>query len=278
MGLRPNTNFNSIQGRRFLANNQQEIRKASQRLASGKRIFTAGDDAAGMAITEMMTSKISSSNQAIRNATDAISILQVAEGSLSEMSSVLIRLRELSMQSSNDILTNEAREGIDVEFQQMKEQIQLMALSAKYNGRSILDGTGGPLDVQIGTGNDSFLDRLSLDPQLMDSTLGALGIVYTNAATKKDAQTSLGVIDSATDKLGRLRAQMGADQNRLELSLKTLRNKVENLSASRSSMRDADIITEASQINLKNLIKESNIKSLNISNNTPKKFMKLVDT
>ena len=241
MGLRISTNVQSINAQRHLKDTTRRLGANFESLASGYRINRASDDAAGLAISEKMKARLKSTSQARRNANDGISLLQTAEGGLNEISSMLIRLRELAIQSSNDTLVTEDRAYADQEFQALKLEIERIANNNEFNGRKLLNGTSGLLEFQISVGNDPFIDRISFDTTGTSTTLEALGVASETVATKETAQLSLSALDSAIKKVSGVRADIGALQNRLQKTINNLAVSEENLAAANSRIRDVDI-------------------------------------
>ena len=185
MGLRINTNVQSIVAQRHLGNTKRRLDSNLSKLASGERITKAADDAAGLAISENLKAEIRSLRQAKRNADDGISLVQTAEGGLSEISNIIIRLRELAIQTATDTVGPTERKFSDVEFQQLKDEIQRISLSSEFNHRKLLDGTGGMVEIQIGSHNDPFNDRIKYDASAIVSTLEGLGIGGEAVTTKE---------------------------------------------------------------------------------------------
>tara|TARA_Y100000768_G_scaffold8259_1_gene5716 strand:- start:401 stop:1234 length:834 start_codon:yes stop_codon:yes gene_type:complete len=253
MGFRINTNVSSIAAQRSLASTTKESQDTLNKLSSGSRITKAADDAAGLAISEKMKSQIRSSQQANRNANDGISMVQTAEGGLDEISSMLTRLRELSIQSASDTVGDTERGFTDMEYQNLKQEIERISQVTEFNGINLLSGTGGELDFQIGTNNDQFQDRIKYDTTSINSTMSGLGISEIAVASKEGAQESLSVIDKAIETVSGQRAELGAIQNRLSSTSNNLQTTVENLSAANSRIRDVDY-AEATAKNAKNNI------------------------
>jgi len=165
MGLRINTNVPSLVAQRNLRGNRQMLDRTLERLSSGSRINHAGDDAAGLAISETLRAQIRGISQAERNAQDGISLVQVAEGGLVEVSNILIRMRELGVQASSDTVGTRERGFLNNEFQQLSEEIDRIANSIEFNGNPLLNGNGSAFEVQIGTKNNPLVDRIKLfDP------------------------------------------------------------------------------------------------------------------
>jgi flagellin len=253
MGFRINTNVSSISAQRSLSVNNRESENTLSKLSSGSRINKASDDAAGLAISEKLKAQIRSTNQAGRNANDGISMVQTAEGGLDEISSMLTRLRELAVQSSSDTVGDTERSFTDMEYQNLKQEIERISQVTEFNGTKLLSGQGDKLDFQIGTNNDDFQDRISYNVQETNASIGSLGIAEINVGQKKSAQESLQTIDSAIEKVSGQRAALGAIQNRLVSTTNNLQITSENLSAANSRIRDVDY-AEVSAQNAKNNI------------------------
>ncbi|RYX78207.1 flagellin FliC, partial [bacterium] len=175
MGLRISTNVASLNAQKNLAATQRGAERSMARLSSGFRINQASDDAAGLAISEQLKGQIRGLRQAGRNANDGISLVQVAEGGLNEVSNMLIRLRELAVQAASDTIGDTERKFVDVEYQQLKSEMQRISEVTSFNGRDLLNGTGGVIDIQVGTHNDAFKDRISFNASAANSSLEALG-------------------------------------------------------------------------------------------------------
>jgi len=176
MGLRISTNVQSLRAQNALSKVEGAKSATMEKLASGSRINKAGDDAAGLAISEKLKANIRGTQQASRNAGDGISMIQTAEGGLNEVSNILVRLRELSVQSASDTIGNEERKFSDLEFKQLTNEVERIATSTQFNGKSLLSGEGEQLDFQIGIMNDAKNDRLSYMPQESSARAKDLGI------------------------------------------------------------------------------------------------------
>ena len=162
MGLRINTNVPSLLAQRNLRTTRSSLDRSLERLSSGSRINHAGDDAAGLAISESMRSQIRGLSQAERNAQDGISVIQIAEGALAEVSNILIRMRELGVQAASDTIGQNERKFLDVEFQQLMSEIDRIAASTEYNGVKLLNGQASSFEIQVGTKNNPLVDRVKL--------------------------------------------------------------------------------------------------------------------
>lgn len=240
MGMRINTNMEAINAQRNLRINQGKLGDNFAKSASGSRINKSADDAAGLAISDNLRGSIASFGQAARNAQDGISFIQVAEGAMTEIGGMVTRLRELSVQAASDTIGQNERQYLDKEAQQLKLEIERIAQGTDYNGTKLLNGTGEKLDFQIGIKNDEFLDRISYEPGLTNSTLDNMGLAGVDLSDKTAAQNGLDGIDGSIQVLNANRAQLGALQNRLKSTIANTEVAVENFSAARSRIMDAD--------------------------------------
>ena len=253
MGFRINTNVSSIAAQRSLSVNNRESQNTLAKMSSGTRITKASDDAAGLAISEKLKAQIRSSKQANRNANDGISMVQTAEGGLDEISSMLTRLRELSIQSASDTVGDTERSFSNMEYQNLKQEIERISQVTEFNGTKLLSGQGDQLDFQIGTNNNAFQDRISYDVANTNGTMAGLGITEIAVDSKVGAQESLATIDNAIETVSGQRASLGAIQNRLISTSNNLQTTTENLSAANSRIRDVDY-AEVAAANAKNNI------------------------
>ena len=276
MGLRINTNVPSLTARRHLGTNNQKQQESLGRLASGSRINKSADDAAGLAISEKMRSVIRSTNQAERNAHDGISLIQVAEGGLSEVSNILTRLRELSIQAASDTVGEEERSYSNLEYQSLKSEIQRISQSTEFNGKKLLNGEGDQYDFQIGINNNPDEDRLSYDSTVMDSSANALGIAEIGVSTKQDARESLEALDSAIQSISAQRAEIGAMQNRLTSTIQNLQVYAENMSVAQSRIRDTDYAKETAINAQQNILAHAGTSVLSQANAQGQMALKLL--
>lgn len=276
MGLRINTNVSSLSAQRSLGINMRNQNDNLRKLSSGERITRSGDDAAGLAISENLKASIRGMRQAKRNTGDAISLLQVAEGGMSEISNMIIRLRELSVQAASDTVGAQERKFSDIEFQNLKEEIDRIARSTEFNGIKLLDGSGGKLEFQVGIKNDPLLDRLQYDGAGSDATLQALGLAIDGVSTKEGAQAALKKLDDALVQINGVRANFGALQNRLQSTSNNLEVSDENLSAANSRIRDVDVASETADMTKNNILLQAGISVLSQANQTPNTALKLL--
>lgn len=247
MGFRINTNVASLQAQTSLNKVNRESQESFSKLSSGQRITKASDDAAGLAISEKLKSQIRSTQQANRNANDGISMVQTAEGGLNETSSILVRMRELSVQAASDTVGDSERAMSNLEYQQLKSEMDRISQVTEYNGKKLLDGSGDKKEFQIGTGSDEFKDRIGFDPKSVDSGVSSLGVEGVDVSTKEGAQDSMSAIDSAIEKVSGQRAELGALQNRLVSTSNNLQTSTENMSAANSRIRDVDYAEETAK-------------------------------
>lgn len=276
MGLRIGTNVAALNAQKNLYMTNINANRSMARLASGMRINQASDDAAGLAISENLKGQIRGLRQANRNANDGISLVQVAEGSLNEVSNMLIRLRELGVQASSDTIGETERKFLDVEYQQLKSEIQRITESTVFNGYELLNGTGGMIDIQVGVNNDAFRDRISFNAGAANASLDALGLTAENVGTKESAQLSLGTIDSALTSVNAIRANFGALQNRLQSTSNNLLIADENLSAANSRIRDTDVAAETSEMTRNNILLQAGVSVLGQANQSQQLALKLL--
>ena len=278
MGLRINTNVASLNAQRNLSGTKLAMDKTLEKLASGQRINRAGDDAAGLAISENLKAQMRGLSQAERNAQDGVSLVQIAEGALSEVSNILIRLRELSVQAASDTIGSTERKFLNVEFEQLTSEIDRIANSTEFNRVPLLNGTGAVFDIQIGTRNDPMTDRLTFDASSADVNIAALGLNLASIADKISAQNSLASIDTAITTVSGIRADFGALQNRLQSTINNIAVNVENLASANSRIRDADIAKETAELTKGNILVTAGTSVLAQANNSTKMALGLINS
>ncbi len=265
MGIRINTNVASINTQRHLYNTTINFNKSMEKLSSGLRVNRAADDAAGLAISEGLRSDIRALEQASRNASDGISLVQTAEGALDEVSTILLRLRELTEQSLNGTLTDAERGYLDAEYQALLEEIDRIAASTEFNGISLLDSSGGSVAIQVGINTNAY-DSIAVDLSTNrdSATLG----LTTGIGSATDATTAMGQVLTAIDTVSAARSDFGAIQNRLESSIRNINNQAENLSAANSRIRDVDVANETSRLTSFQILQQAGISMLAQANMT----------
>ncbi|NBT58349.1 flagellin FliC [bacterium] len=269
MGLRINTNELALAAQRNLEQTERRMHSVVERLASGSRIVRASDDAAGLSISDSLNAQVRSLGQAIRNAQDGISLVQVYEGGTNEINNMLVRLRELAMQSATDTVGDKERLMIDNEVQQLKMEVDRVAKSTKYASRELLSGDRIRLDFQVGIDNDPLVDRITFDPGDTNLTAGALEIDGLSVGEKEGAQDALGVIDQALVRVNDVRSRIGSIQGRLNSTQIAQGIFQENLSAARSRLKDADVAQETANLAKEQILRQAGVAVLTQANQTP---------
>jgi flagellin len=277
MGLRIGTNLASMAAQRNLSKTSVEQQKIFNRLASGNRITSAGDDAAGLSISENLHAQIRSLKQAERNANDGISFVQVAEGGLSEVGNILTRLRELSIQAASDTVGNRERGFIDKEYQSLKAEIDRIANVTNFNGTPLLNGGAdkATLEFQVGARNNEA-DRINFSVGEYDVQASSLGIDGISAGSIDSARDSIDRLDEAIARVTGARAGLGAMQNKLQSTSNNLSIAKENLSNARSRIADADIAEEATALAQKQILQQAGVSVLAQANMAPQQALKLL--
>lgn len=276
MGLRISTNVASLNAQKNLRGSRYLMDRSLARLSSGFRINQAADDAAGLAISENLKGLIRGYKQASRNAEDGVSLVQVAEGGLQEISNMLTRLRELGVQAASDTIGETERKFLDIEYQQLKSEIQRVAEVTTFNSRDLLNGTGGIMDIQVDVHNDPFKDRISFNTSAANATLEALGMTAESLATKEAAQVSLSTVDTAMLSVNAMRANFGAMQNRLGSTIQNLAVAHENYSAANSRIRDTDIADETSEMTRNQILLQAGVSMVGQANTAQQVALKLL--
>ena len=276
MGLRIATNVQSMNAQRNLGVAFEKQAGSLNKLSSGARITKAGDDAAGLAISEKLKGSIRSMQQANRNANDGISLIQTAEGGINEVSNILLRLRELSVQAASDTVGDVERGFTDKEFQALKSEIDRISQVTKFNGTQLLNGNGATLDFQVGIENNPENDRLQYATANTDVTLGKLQLSQTGVANKQTAQENLAKIDTAIQMVNENRAGLGALQNRLSSTVNNLQISTENLAAANSRIRDTDMAAETSELTKQSILSQAGTAVLSQANSSQNLALKLL--
>ena len=276
MGLRIATNTTALNAQRQMAGTRMNLDRSLERLASGSRINHAGDDAAGLAISENLKAHIRGFRQARRNANDGISLIQVSEGGLNEISNIMVRLRELAIQAASDTIGDVERQFTDREFQSLKQEIDRIANVTQFNGTPLLNGKAGIFEIQVGIQNNPILDRVVYNGERSDASLDALKLGGESVATKQGSQLSLSVIDDGLIRVNSIRADLGAMQNRLQSTISNLAISEENLASANSRIRDTDMAEEVSEMTKQNILMQAGISVLGQANNTNSAALKLL--
>lgn len=270
MALRVNTNTFSLSAQKHLANHGEKLGGSFAKLSSGLRIVTAADDAAGLGISERMRAEISSLDMASRNAQDGVSLVQTAEGALSEVSDNLVRMRELAVQSANGTLSTEDRASLDAEFQALTSEIDRVAGDTAFNGTSLLDAAA-TISIQVGKDSGDTIDISTADMQT--TALGVNGLDITTAA---NATALLVSMDSAIDDVVTQRGAFGASQNRLSSAMRSIAANSENLSAAESRIRDVDVAKETAELTKNRILQQAASSVLAQANSQPQMALSLL--
>ncbi|MBK8101578.1 MAG: flagellin FliC [Planctomycetes bacterium] len=274
MGLRVNTNVTSINAQRNLSTVTDRLAGNFRRLSTGLRISTAADDAAGLAISERLRSQVRSLEQAKRNANDGISLVQTAEGGLNEVSAILIRLRELAVQSANGSVSPADKNTLNEEFKSLVNEIDRIGRSTEFNGIKLLDGSSSTVSFQVGLGTTTTIDTMNLSlSAALSTTLALQSLDIGSGGTVTTAITN---IDSAINTISSLRGSLGAVQNRLNSTINNLAIQVENLSAAESRIRDVDVAFETAQLTRNSILQQASISILGQANAQPQSALSLL--
>ncbi len=269
-----NTNVLALNSHRSLKRTGREQAQASARLSSGLRINTAADDAAGLAISEKMRSQIRGLDMASKNAQDGISLVQTAEGGLAEIDNMVQRVRELTVQAANDTNTAEDRAKIDLEITALGDEITSMAGRVEFNKKTLLDGSTSTVAFQVGANADQLVSlNLASGFDIMGSTIRTL---TTAGGTASSISANLSAIDTELTRVIDKRAEFGALQNRLEFTIKSLDISSENLTASESRIRDADMAKEMMNLTRSNVLQQAATNMLAQANQAPQNVLQLL--
>ncbi len=261
-----NTNVASLNAQRNLSESSGSLATSLQRLSSGLRINSAKDDAAGLAISERMTSQIRGLNQAARNANDGISLAQTAEGAMAEVTNNLQRIREIAVQSANATNSASDRAALDAEVQTLIAEIGRVAADTTFNGVQLLN-TAATLSFQVGANSGDTVDL---------STVDVSGVISGDVTSAANATTMLGAVDTALTTVNGARADLGGAQNRFESIVRSLQTTAENLSASRSRIQDADFAAETANLTRAQILQQAGTAMLAQANAAPQNVLALL--
>ena len=275
MGLRISTNVASISAQRQLYKNQRRLEHAQTAMASGKRIVAAADDAAGLAISENIRGQVGGLKMAKQNALNAQSVIQISEGGLNEISNILIRLRELGVQAASDTVSDVEREFLDLEAQQLVEESERIAQSTRFGNMVLLNGEDTEeLEFHVGPfSGDENTVRANVSA---DATTSSLGISGISVSDKSDARDTLSAVDEALVQIGRIRADFGAVQSRLQMTNSNTEIQFENLSAAMSRIADADIAYETAEATSASILQNAAVGVLASANQNGAAALKLI--
>ncbi|KEI90381.1 flagellin [Clostridium botulinum B2 433] len=272
-----NHNLNAMNAHRNMGINTGNSAKAMEKLSSGLRINRAGDDAAGLSISEKMRAQIRGLDQASRNAQDGISLIQTAEGALNETHSILQRMRELSVQAANDTNVTVDRAAIQAELTSLTSEIDRISSTTQFNEKKLLDGSLGTTGAKLQIGANNETD-LTLEIKIGSMSSGALKITTTNVSVADNAtsKASIDSINSAIKSVSTERSKLGAFQNRLEHTISNLDNASENLQAAESRVRDVDMAKEMMNFSKNNILQQAAQAMLAQANQAPQGVLQLL--
>ena len=286
MSMSINTNVISLNAQRSLNSSQMSLATSMQRLSSGLRVNSAKDDAAGLAIAERMTTQVRGMNAAVRNANDGISLAQTAEGSLGKVADALQRMRELAVQSSNATNSSSDKDSLDKEFGELAKEIQRILNATTFNGKHVLGAEAGPMQFQVGantTANDTIditTVDMTTDPTIVlvagtDNT-GAGRSLIDNSALIGAIHTVIDNIDVALNNVSAQRATLGASQSRFDSVISNLQVSVENQTAARSRIMDADFAAETANLSRTQILQQAGTAMVAQANQMPQQVLKLL--
>ena len=278
MALRINYNLAASVAQRSLGASQDHYAKQAERLATGLRINKAGDDAAGMAVSERLKNQVRGLNQAARNAQDGISLIQTAEGAMGEAHTILARMRELAIQASNDTVTASDRANLQVEFSALYSEIDRIATSTQFNGTAVLTGGSTALTLQIGANNGNTISlnvtpSSGFQPTRLEASFVGVGASITLQSV---ASATITVLDSAVNAVSTARASLGAIQSRLESAGRSIAVASENAAAANSRIADADIAESMSELVRAQILQQAGISVLAQANQAPSLVLQLL--
>jgi flagellin len=274
MGLRISTNVASINAQRQLGTQATRGQHALAALSSGSRIVNAADDAAGLAISENIKGQTRGLAMARQNSNNAVSLVQVSEGGLGEINNILIRMRELGVQAASDNIGDDERGFLDQEVQQLAKESDRIAKTTRFGSRQLLDGSGEELEFQVGAfaGDDNVI-KYKLSADATASTLGIDGVAVDS---KSSARSLLSSVDEAMKQVGKMRADFGAVQSRLNTTTSNLDIQFENLSAANSRLKDADIAHESAELASANVLQQAAVAVMAQANQQPAMALRLI--
>ena len=280
MSLFVNTNVSSLNAQRQLFTTGNNLNTAFERLSSGFRINSAADDAAGLQITDRMTSQIQGLDQAVRNANDGISLAQTAEGAMSETTTALQRIRTLAIQSQNGINSDADREALQKEVDALRTEISRIATTTQFAGVEVLSGAFSARFLVGANSGQTISVNLSSQALVRAGVDGfsatGLGITTSDVLTETNASALLTSVDNAISAIGGLRADLGALQNRFQSTIRNLSNISENVSAARSRIKDTDFATETAELSRNQILQQANTTILAQANQRPQAALSLL--
>jgi len=275
MGLRINTNVQSITAQHQLGTNREKLEATQNRLSTGSRIVKPMDDAAGLAISENLRAGLRAAGQDIRNGQSGFFLLQTADGALNEITNIVIRMKELAVQASSDTNGDKERGYLDNEYQALKSEVDRISQTTFFNGRPLLNGEGGIVQIQVGPSNVDDEDRITVATNfhVNADSLDIAGLAVDSADA---ARESLDPLQMALDKISGVRGAIGAGESRLSTTIASLTQYEENIAGAYSQIRDADVAFETANLAKFNILTQSGVSVLAQANNSPALALKLL--
>jgi len=274
MSLRINQNTEAFNAYRNLSVTQGQMGKSLEKLSSGFRINRAADDAAGLAISEGLRSQVGGLKVAVRNAQDGVSVVQTAEGALTEVHSILQRVRDLSVQAGNDSNNAAARGNIKTEIDSLGDELTRISAATNFNGINLLDGSNASLTFQVGAGSTATTDQVAVS--MTDISALGTSVKALDVSTAANALAAVGTVDTEIGNISTARAGLGAAQNRFEHTINSLNVAVENLSASESRIRDTDMASEMMNFTRSQILSQAGTAMLAQANQAPQGVLQLL--
>ncbi len=277
MPLVINTNVASLNSQRYLSNNTGMLSKTMEKLSSGYRINRAGDDAAGLQVSEKLRAQIRGSQKALDNVQDGLNMLNIADGTYQAITDSIQRMRELAVQAANDTYSTAQRSALQIEFNSLTSGIVQMAEAAQFNGIHLLDSSAPTefmLQITANQGNNA--DQLDIMSSLVDVTDIASDIGVGDLSTHDDAQSAIALLDTALDDINAARGRLGAFSNRLEYTAQNLSTNIENTSASESRVRNVDVAQESANLARNQILQQASQAMLSQANQAPQLALQLL--
>lgn len=269
-----NTNLASINAQRNLSTSASSLNTSIQRLSSGLRVNSAKDDAAGLSIATKMDSQVRGMNQAIRNANDGISMAQTADGGLATAVDALQRMRELAVQGGNETISTEDRTNLGKEFVQLQSEVARVAKDTKFNGTAVLDAPAAVTKIQVGADATSL--TIDIPQTNLTGQATAVNAATIDLTTRDKSTAAVTAIDAALGEINKMRADLGATQNRLGFAVSNLQSSVENQSAAKSRIMDTDFAAETAKLTRGQILQQAGTAMLAQANSAPNGVMALL--
>jgi len=278
MPLNINTNVSSLNAQRYLNANSNSLSKSMEKLSSGYRINRAGDDAAGLALSEKLRSQIRGSQKASDNVQDGINVLNITDGAMQSVTDYLQRMRELAVQAGNDTYNTAQRSSMQAEFNQLASGIDQIAQATEFNGVKLMDGSLTKMNLQIGANATTGVDTLDLGAQGIFGSAGSssLSVSSLTLSTNSNALNAISKLDTAITTINSRRGTLGALSNRLETTATNLATNVENTSASESRIRNVDVASESAKMSQYQILQQAAAAMLTQANQAPQLALQLL--